>query len=61
MSRFKPNPTRWQDFLTADERATVDRAEAAKVEWKRLRAVRAEIASRATQRAKAAGIDLRRA
>lgn len=21
MSRFKPNPTRWQDFLTADERA----------------------------------------
>ena len=56
MSRFKPNPTRWQDFLTTDERATVDRAEAAKIEWKRLRDVRADIASRAMQRAKAADV-----
>lgn len=53
MSKFKPNLTRWQDFLTADERATIARADAAKIEWKRLRAVRAEIASKAALRAKA--------
>lgn len=59
MSRFKPRVSNWREHLTAGEREMVDRADAAQVEWKRLRAVRAEIASRAAQRAKAS--DLRRA
>ena len=54
MARFKPKPLpTWRDHLTPDERETVDRADSAQAEWKRLRQIRAEIASRAAQRAKA--------
>lgn len=54
MSKFKPKPQpTWRDHLTLGERETIDRADAAQAEWKRLRALRAEIASRAAQRAKA--------
>lgn len=54
MSKFKPRPQpTWREHLTTAEREVVDRADAAQAEWKRLRAVRAEIASRAAQRAKA--------
>lgn len=53
MSKFKPRAQTWRDHLTAGERETVERADAAQAEWKRLRAVRAEIASKAALRAKA--------
>ncbi|HEV7258976.1 MAG TPA: hypothetical protein VGN82_14440 [Bosea sp. (in: a-proteobacteria)] len=54
MSKFKPRPEpTWREHLTASERETVNRADAAQAEWKRLRGVRAEIASRAALRAKA--------
>ncbi|MBN9453214.1 MAG: hypothetical protein J0I42_14800 [Bosea sp.] len=53
MSKFKPRTSDWRNHLIAAERETVDGADAAQVEWKRLRAVRAEIASRAALRAKA--------
>lgn len=52
MSKFKPRTKDWRNHLTAAERETVGRADAAQAEWKRLRAVRAEIASRAALRAK---------
>lgn len=54
MSKFKPRSQSWRDHLTISERETVARADAAQAEWKRLRAMRAEIASRAALRAKAA-------
>jgi len=53
MSKFKPRSQNWREHLTAGERETVERADAAQAEWKRLRAVRAEIASKAALRAKA--------
>lgn len=55
MSRFKPRTPKWpwRDFLTEAERQQLDRAEAAKAEWKRLNTERAGITNRAIQRAKA--------
>ena len=59
MSKFKPRPApSWREHLTAAEREDVARADAAQAEWKRQRAVRAEIACRAAQRAKARAREL---
>lgn len=46
----------WRAYLTADETATLERADAAKAEWQRLNQTRAMITNRAIQRAKYAAM-----
>lgn len=54
MSLHKPKNTEpWRDFLTADESDLVRVAEDAHARWQSFKGRRAEIISRATQRAKA--------
>jgi hypothetical protein len=43
---------RWRDYLTAAERRTIAKADAAKKVWLRLNAERAKITNRAIHRAK---------
>ena len=46
----------WRDFLTAEEREILARADAAREEWQRLNVERASITNRAIQRAKYAAV-----
>ena len=62
MSYRKPEPKwPWRDFLTDQERATLQQADEAKAHWQALNAARAKIVNRALQRAKYATLrDARR-
>lgn len=54
MKRYeRPKPKwPWRDYLTAEERAILAKADAAKAAWEKLNKGRASIQNRALQRAK---------